>query len=353
MNLPAPISPAASSVVVLDPHAQQLLGDLPALLRDRPAAQLVTVMHVKGSAPREAGARMLCRDGRLLAGTIGGGHLEDRALREAGELAAHGHFEPVLRRWRLGPELAQCCGGVVELMIAPIDSAEAQALAAATREALRGGAPLVSEVGGRMLVEAPGPVATVVIFGAGHVGAALAQVLTVLPWRVVVIDHRPQWAEPSRFGPSVEVINQSPVSVLAAWGWLGQAAAKSTDDAVEVGPCPQKSHTYAVIMTHDHRLDRDLADALMRVDERTDGTGLQYVGVIGSKTKIALLRRRLSDRGVSDAQLDKLVAPIGLRHKGALLGGKLPGEIAISVAAQLLGWNDGDVGHGRAGPADE
>ena len=89
-------------------------------------------------------------------------------------------------------------------------------------------------------------------------------------------------------------------------------------------------------MTHDHALDRDLVDAALRVGERTDGTDLQYVGVIGSKTKIATLKQRLRTRGLQQAQLDRLVAPIGLRVNDRLLGGKLPGEIAIGVVAQLL-----------------
>ena len=325
--------------VPLDLEALRLLKSLPKLLSDGDSGQLVTVMHVQGSAPRAPGARMLCRDGRLLGGTIGGGHLEDKALRYAAELATKPGFERLLRRYQLGPELAQCCGGVVELMFEPVDQAKALQLATATDNTQRAGVPLVSEAGGRTLVETPAPVATVVIFGAGHVGAALAQVLAALPWRIVVVDQRAEWADPARFMPTVQVLNRSPVAVLGSWGWLGEealASAKSQTAQTSTDPAPQKDRTCAVIMTHDHGVDRDLADALLRVDSRTDGRRLRYVGVIGSKTKIAMLRRRLGERGVTDEQLDALVAPIGIRHDGELLGGKLPGEIAISVAAQLL-----------------
>jgi xanthine dehydrogenase accessory factor len=91
-------------------------------------------------------------------------------------------------------------------------------------------------------------------------------------------------------------------------------------------------------MTHDHALDRDLVEALLRLGERRAGSQaeLAYVGLIGSRSKIAATRSRLLQRGTREEQIARLVAPIGLQVDGALLGGNLPGEIAISVAAQLL-----------------
>ncbi len=324
------------TTVALDPEARRLLTLLPQLLSDEQTAQLVTIIDVQGSAPRAPGARMLCRDGRLLAGTIGGGHLEDKALRTAAELATGGDFPATVHRYRLGPELAQCCGGVVEVLFEAITRTRALTLLKSLQDAVQTATPLLTEGDGRSLRELPGELTTVVIFGGGHVGAALAAALAILPWRVIVVDGREQWANRQRFASTTEVLQYNPVAVLAAWGWLGELHDAQGTAPKLAEPAPKKNCTSAVVMTHDHSIDRDLADALLRVGERTDGEELKYVGVIGSKTKIATLRRRLSDRGAKAGQLQRLIAPIGLRVDGELLGGKLPGEIALSVAAQLL-----------------
>ena len=89
-------------------------------------------------------------------------------------------------------------------------------------------------------------------------------------------------------------------------------------------------------MTHEHELDGDLVDALLRLPERLPGEELRHVGLIGSRTKINSLRSRLRGRGLADERLSRLSAPIGLHVDGRLLGGKMPGKIAISVAAELL-----------------
>ncbi len=328
--------------VPLDPESKRLLARMPSLVDGETTAQLVTVLTTTGSAPRAVGARMLCRDGRLVAGTIGGGHLEERALEDAKEMAQSadtGLFRAQIRRYPLGPELAQCCGGVVELLYEAIDDAIAQAKAADLAGALANDSELRSEFDGGTLVEAPQPEPTVLICGAGHVSAALAAVLSVLPWRVIVADHRHAWADRDRFPTHHEVFCCEPLRLFAAWGWLGPAAATSklASEVPDPPPtAPLALHTAAVVMTHDHDIDRDLADALLRLAERTGGEPLRYVGVIGSKTKVATLRQRLRGRGADDDVLARLTAPIGLRVDGKLIGSKLPGQIAVSVAAQLI-----------------
>ncbi len=337
----------------MDADGQALVASLPELLAEGAApAALVTVVRAQGSAPRGPGARMLVRDGGLLAGTIGGGHLERRAMHEAcGLLTENIDFPASLRSWALGPALAQCCGGRVAVRLEPLTAPAAWALAAKLRAAEASSAPFVTGVGDHQLTERPTAPWTVVIFGAGHVTRALAQVLQVQPWRVVVVDARPEWAHASAFPPTTEVHAAPPVAVLAAWGWL--AARATTDQAAPpalaaeddvaaavTGPAPDPSRTLALIMTHDHELDRQLAWALLRrpdVGERP----LAHVGVIGSRTKITTLRRRLTGQGVSEAALARLVAPIGLRQPDASgverpIGGKRPGEIATSVAAELM-----------------
>ncbi len=335
-----------------------------------PPAVLVTVLATQGSAPRAPGARMLCRDGRLIAGTIGGGHLEQMALRDAAWSANQGGADaddPLMTaveireeaddrgrvqrlcRYPLGPKLAQCCGGVVWLHFRELDAAAARELSSAVRSAQTDGGALVTSFGEMRLSERPQALPAVVVFGAGHVAAALARVLQPLPWRLIAVDSRAEWADPARFAPSTEVICAEPLRLLAAWGWLGaaaqqsQAAQRLTEElrmlsARGLPEAPDPSTTSALVMTHDHALDRDLVEALLRIGERraVSQAELAYVGLIGSRSKIAATRTRLLQRGTSEAQLARLVAPIGLQVDGALLGGNLPGEIAISVAAQLL-----------------
>lgn len=331
--------------VGLDPEAQRLLERLPSLVAPGDApAQLVTVFATAGSAPRAVGARLLCRDGVLLAGTIGGGSLEGRAIAEAGRLqreavaAGLPLAPPRLARFALGPELAQCCGGTVELLYEGIDARGARTRADALREALRLGTELSTTCEGRTLRESADALPTVVIFGAGHVGAALAGVLRALPWRVVVIDARAALCDPARLPAGVEALCAEPVAVLAAWGWMGAGPARS-QLALKLGPLPPAPAgelQAAVVMTHDHDLDREIAAVLLQLPEVAGREALTYTGLIGSQTKIAALKRRLTGRGMSETQLARLTAPIGLRVGGRPLGGKRPGEIAISVAAELL-----------------
>ncbi len=329
--------------VALDAEAKRLLARLPQIVAaDAPPAQLVLVAATSGSAPRAIGARLLCRSSELLDGTIGGGRLEARAIERAAELAAQaddGMFAGRVERLQLGPELAQCCGGVVDLMFIPVDAATARQLAQELAQALAGDGALHTRCDGHTLVERADSDPTVLICGAGHVGTAVARTLAVLPWRTMVIDERPQWASTERLPPAAEVICARPIAVLSAWGWLG-AAAQSSQMAEHLSAslpaAPKPSTTAALVMTHEHELDGDLIDLLLRLPERFNGAELRHVGLIGSRTKVNSLRRRLGGRGLSDERLARLAAPIGLRVDGQLLGGKLPGEIAISVAAELL-----------------
>jgi len=352
--------------IAMDAEGQRLVARLPALIPPGAApAVLVTVFSVAGSAPRRPGARMLCRDERLIAGTIGGGHLELQALRDAGWLARSAcadadaplaavtewqeEADPSgrtrrLARYPLGPKLAQCCGGVVWLHFQEVDPSRAAELAHELTAARSGRADIVTAFGDALLRERPQPVPTVVVFGAGHVAAALARVLQPLPWRTVVVDERPEWADPVRFPHATEVVAAQPLGVVAAWGWLGDAALGSKSAMRAQAPgrslpaAPDAAATSAVVMTHEHALDRDLVEALLlahfRVGRAADR--LAFVGMIGSASKVAATHQRLVRRGVPPPELARLVAPIGLRVGDRPLGGKLPGEIAIAIAAQLI-----------------
>ncbi len=242
---------------------------LGALKTRREPAVLVTVVRASGSTPREAGCKMVVTADRLY-GTIGGGHLEFRALEIARELLADGTAVPSLREFPLGPALGQCCGGAASLLFEPVLP----------------------------------PGLTVALFGAGHVGRALAHVLATLPAQVVWID--PRAAEfPDHVPSNVEVrVSALPVH--------------------EVASLPAGAQV--LIMTHSHQLDLDLVDAALgRLD-------FASVGLIGSLTKRARVVKRLGLRGHGTEAISRLLCPIGI----AGAGGKHPAEIAISVAAQIL-----------------
>jgi xanthine dehydrogenase accessory factor len=240
--------------------------------RGEPAV-LVTVLRADGSTPREAGAKMVITAAEA-HGTIGGGHLELTATHTAREmLAASSSGEaasPLSRDFGLGPSLGQCCGGTVTLLFEAI-------LPPAWRIAL---------------------------FGAGHVGRALARLLGDLPCRVDWFDSR-----------AVEFPGVVPGNVRAA----------VTDDPEgEVPDLPPGCDV--VVFTHSHDLDQAIVAAALR---RRD---LGFLGLIGSRTKRARFEARLRERGFGTEDLARIVCPIGLPG----VGGKGPAEIAIAVAAQLL-----------------
>ena len=253
---------------------------------------LVEVWRDEGSAPRAAGAWMAVHagvvPGRLqgLIGSIGGGHLEYQAIAHALELLSGRGTEGV-QRYALGPTLGQCCGGVVHLRFSRLALAEL---------------PQWQHLRPRLL-----PVA---IFGAGHVGTALVRLLAALPCQTTWIDSRTQiWPPDVVASPQLQRMQCDPVQ-----------------DAVADLP----AHARVLIMTHSHVEDWELVAACL-ARQRSAGD-LPWVGLIGSASKWASFRRRLRERGFSDAQLDAVHSPIGVPG----LIGKEPEVIALSVAAQLM-----------------
>ena len=243
--------------------------------RGEPAA-LVTLTDVKGSAPREAGARMLIwADGQR--DTIGGGNLEYEIARQARAMLADGGdgFE---RDYPLGPILGQCCGGLVRVRCERLSRADSARLAAAARDER-------------------GRKAAVLIFGAGHVGAALARALAPLPFMVHTYDPRPEYAE-------VATAYDHPARIVAG---------------AEVG-------AFYIVLTHNHDLDYELVRAVL---SRRDGA---YCGLIGSRSKRARFERQLRADGLA-GDLRRLTCPIG----GSIgLKGKAPAVIAAATAAEMM-----------------
>lgn len=265
---------------------QQLL----ARLSVEPAC-LVEVEATQGSAPREQGAWMAvfgagdapASTGQI--GTIGGGHLEWLAAEKARAMLAGSETE-AHERYPLGPKLGQCCGGVVHLRFVKVGAADRAALQA-------------------RLAEKFAPVA---IFGAGHVGAALVQVLAPLPLQITWVDSR------DAIFPS-----ELPANVVA-----------EHSDPIEAAVADLAAGSSIFILTHNHQQDLFITQAcLVRLREQAD---LGMVGLIGSATKRASFAHRLQERGFSATEFARITCPIGVPG----ITGKAPEVIAIAVAAQLL-----------------
>lgn len=251
----------------------------------RAPATLVTVDRTEGSVPREAGTRMVVFADHVF-GTIGGGQLEFQAIEQARSRLAAPAAGVERLRFPLGPSLGQCCGGVVWLRFEPLAATDAAGLAQRLRE----------------------PLTPLALFGGGHVGAALVNVLSPLPYAITWIDSR-DGIFPSRVPPQVQCEHSDPV----------QGAVPHLAPGSQV-----------LIMSFSHAEDLDVVAAcLRRQRERGD---LPFVGLIGSRTKWATFRHRLSERGFGESELAHITCPIGLPG----ITGKAPEVIAVSVAAQLL-----------------
>jgi xanthine dehydrogenase accessory factor len=247
-------------------------------------AVLVTVNATQGSVPRGPGTHMMVFvNGEL--GTIGGGHLEFQASAHARRLLA-GELVSTHLRQVLGPSLGQCCGGVVELVLAPMCADDVARL--------------------RTLLMPPRtPLA---LFGGGHVGRAIVNTLAPLPFAVRWIDSRDE-IFPADVPLDVDCEHSNPV----------QAAVSDLAAGSRV-----------LIMSFSHAEDLDIVVAcLKRQRERGD---LPFVGLIGSQTKWATFRHRLEDRGFTAEEIARITCPIGVPG----ITGKEPEVIAVAVAAQLL-----------------
>lgn len=309
----------------------------------------VTVAEAEGSAPREAGAAMLVSCDRV-TGTIGGGALEFDAIATA-KAMLDAPAAPWLRDSRtvpLGPSLGQCCGGSVRLGFERFGPEEAKRLAAAPEKGLAvrpllSGVPITVAASRRRLGDWPAPAqraaramlsgerpaetrllrrlvdgadwlvepvtrlkTRLFLYGAGHVGRALAHVLKDLPLDIAWID-----VAPERFPDPVP---EHATRVVAA------------DPAAIAAQAP--AGALHLVMTFSHPLDLAICAALMRRDN------FARLGLIGSASKRARFLKRLAEAGVSPDALMGLTCPIGLGE----LKGKAPPVIALSVGAQVAQW---------------
>ena len=253
-----------------------------ALRRGEPAA-LVTIIRAQGSTPQRVGAKMLVfPDGRIV-GTIGGGCYENEAFWKARN--AIETRQPVIAKYELADDIAEdsglICGGQMEVYIEPLEPAPA-----------------------------------LYLVGAGHVAYHLAQAAHTVGFKLHVIDDREKFANTERFPDAEEIV------VDAIPEWLTQAELPT--------------HAFAVILTRGHRHDLDALRALAPKD-------LRYLGLIGSRAKVARIYEALEADGISPEQLRKVHAPVGLD-----LGAVTPQEIAVSILAELIAVKYGKVDAGGA-----
>ena len=256
----------------------------------RPAI-VVEVQGARGSVPREDGTRMLVAADEVI-GTIGGGHLELKAIADARAALARGIG--VQEGWRqhvaLGPSLGQCCGGALDLVFTPLTAATPAQW------------------------PAPAPRFTLQLYGAGHVGRAIVRLLEGIDCRVQWIDERESEFPGGTLAPHIDKVCVEPVQA-------------------EVAVAPPGA--FYLVLTHSHDLDMAITQAIL---QRAD---FGYFGLIGSKTKRARFEHRLLERGFGAGLLQRITCPIGVPG----IEGKEPEVIAVAVVGQLLQVASG--GHNR------
>ena len=232
---------------------------------------LVTLVGVSGSTPRNSGTKMVISHDDIFD-TIGGGHLEHKAIKYAKKMLNSGKSCQHIEHFQLGSNLGQCCGGNTSVLFECF---------AATG-------------------------VNIMLFGAGHVGKALVPILAQLPCKVTWVDSREAQfpSNLSSYDNVVKVVSESP--------------------ELEVASMPANS--YFIVMTHNHQMDFEISQAILK---RAD---FHYLGLIASNTKWRRFQQRYKHRDIDQKQVARMNCPIGL----ADVGGKLPMEVAVSVSAEII-----------------
>ncbi len=264
---------------------RELLTALTRELTAGRAAMLCTVTDSRGSVPRGTGARMLVLEGGEALGTIGGGAVEHQAVQFARELLEQGRSAERTYGLAPGGDADMICGGEVDVRFRCLAPSDVRELEAITREWA--------------------PADRVLLFGGGHVARALAKVLSLADYSVEVWDQRPEAVTPALF-PDAAALR------CGAWEAALEALA------------PVAAEDYVVVMTPGHQADFTVLAQVLK-------TPAKYIGCIGSRSKAAAVRSRLLEAGFSEGEVDRVRSPIGLP-----IGGKAPGEIAVSVAAEMI-----------------
>ena len=303
----------------------QTWSHIQAFLSTGSPCALISVIETKGSTPREVGACIVVNQKGEFFGTIGGGNMENTSLLDAQKLLQRPQDTVVIKKYLLGPELGQCCGGAVKIMsevFLPERLEEIKALAQAEAEGPSISTAIIGEnhvarsikdgtaqsVGmesdGKLIENFGTKNHSIYVFGAGHVGRALMLTLAPLPFDVTWIDSR-EGEFPKVMPSNFKAINHSEPHTLLT---------SVPDEAV------------ILILTHDHAMDFDIVFAALKMAR------FAYIGVIGSKTKKARFISRLKKAGLSQDLIDPMACPIGITG----IKSKKPAAIAVAITAEIL-----------------
>lgn len=252
---------------------RRLLDKLNECIEKNKSVATVTVVKAEGSTPRGVGSSMLVdEEGNLLAGTIGGGILEEKAKRDAKECIRKKQSTLIDydldRNSKEGKVLPMICGGKVSLFIKVYSSQE-----------------------------------ELIIAGAGHIAEKLSKMAHILGYSITVLDTRKERLTKELF-PNVENLI------------LGDIVKNIKDIEIH-------NNSYIVIATHGHKFDQDVLETVLRCDAK-------YIGMIGSLNKVKTCFENLKAKGFTEEDLSKVYTPIGLD-----LGGESPEEIALAIMAEI------------------
>ncbi len=258
------------------------------LLEDQSRFAVATVVRSPGGSRVRIGVKMLIFPDGSIKYTIGGGAFEARVVEVAREALAKGKSRVVT------------CG---------LDSGAAQSSSDIATVSTEKTADIFIEV-----FEAP---PTLLVLGAGHIALPVVKMGKDLGFRVVVVDSRPKFATPERFPQADQVVLSDPGEVLKSMGLTPS--------------------TYAVILTHDYRLDQAALRVLLP-------SPVAYIGLLGSRRKAKVIFDNLRQEGVQEELLSRVYAPIGLD-----IGAQTPEEIAVSILAEILSVKYGKSGYSLSG----
>ena len=327
---------------------------------DADRAVLITPIEIKGSAPVGHLSRMLVRPDGTSVGTVGGGSLEGQAREAALSLLtsdSKGDATVTLTEEQALTD-GLVCGGSVTFLIERLDREQSEVFKSAVdilgshdsgveairfeegneakrlivdssgkttgtlgiealdRQILVNVEELIErDAWGRESIEAQGqsysvfitaltPRPTLYIFGGGHVGLALSKVAPSAGFRVEIVDDRPAFAARERF-PDATAVHTLELDTA-------------------IGALPIDRESFIAVMTRDHSFDGEVVAQALE-------TSAKYIGMMGSRRKVSKIVESLKSAGFEDDQIDRIHAPIGMN-----IGGATPGEIAISIAAQLI-----------------
>ncbi len=250
----------------MDTFSQALVD---ALQNNKPAA-LATVVKTRGASPRNVGAKMLVFADGSIVGSVGGGEMELRIMTTAKEVLTDGqprYIDMTLSNDKRGDPMI--CGGEMEIFVEP-------------------------------LITTP----NLVVVGAGHIGAAVAQLGKFLGFHVVVLDDRPEFVTLENMPHADERIAGDVVSKIRE---------------LDINP-----RTYVVLVTRAHTLDAALLGAIVEKPAA-------YIGMLGSRRRVITVIDNLKKQGVSEAALTRVHAPIGME-----IHAETPQEIAVSILAEII-----------------